>query len=205
MPLAEADVYEMHAVHDAFRRDLDRLARAVAAGRAGAPTVRAGWANFTWQLLVHHSVEDADLWPRLRRAVADRPGDLALLADMEAEHARIGPLIAAVDAALAGHQLCLAERAGELASALRHHFHHEEDRAIPLMRAVLTAADLRGFKSAMARRQGLAGAATFIPWVTDEMPAAGRRRLLALMPAPARLANWLLWDRRYRKRKLWAC
>jgi hypothetical protein len=42
-------------------------------------------------------------WPRMRARLADRPDDLALLQAMEDEHARIDPLIAAVDGALADH------------------------------------------------------------------------------------------------------
>src|SRR5881394_1749001 len=91
------DFTVMYATHDAFRRDLERLEAAAAAGKAGTPEVRAGWESFKSQLIVHHTVEDAYLWPRLRSAVAGRPDDLALLDDMEAEHARIDPLLAAVE------------------------------------------------------------------------------------------------------------
>ncbi|WP_280247776.1 hypothetical protein [Nocardia abscessus] len=47
----------MYATHDAFPRDLTRLA--TAAGHADAPGIHAGWANFNRQLHVHHTVEDA--------------------------------------------------------------------------------------------------------------------------------------------------
>jgi hypothetical protein len=89
------DFTMMHATHDAFRRDLARLAAASAAGTAHAPGVRAGWENFNAQLLLHHSVEDTDLWPRVRRAAAGRPAGHALLEEMAAEHAQIDPLLAA--------------------------------------------------------------------------------------------------------------
>jgi hypothetical protein len=85
---AEAiDFTMMHATHDAFRRDLRRLTAASAARTADAPGVRAGWENFKAQLLLHHSVEDSDLWPRVRRAAAGRPTSLTLLDEMGAEHA----------------------------------------------------------------------------------------------------------------------
>ncbi len=89
----------MYATHDAFRRDLGRLEEASAAGKAGTAGVRAGWENFRTQLLLHHSVEDSLLWPAVRRAVPGRPRDLALLDEMEAEHARLDPLLAAFDKA----------------------------------------------------------------------------------------------------------
>src|SRR5262245_44203801 len=74
-----ADVGFMRALHAALRRDLSRL-RDVAAqldSPAGAPpTVLAGWDAFRAQLDNHHSAEDDDLWPVLRRELSD-PGELA--------------------------------------------------------------------------------------------------------------------------------
>jgi Hemerythrin HHE cation binding domain len=71
---AEAiDFTMMYVTHDAFRRDLGRFTTASAAGTPHAPGVRAGWEKFKAQLLLHHSVEDTHLWPRVRRAAAGRP------------------------------------------------------------------------------------------------------------------------------------
>ncbi|WP_328826762.1 hemerythrin domain-containing protein [Streptomyces sp. NBC_00252] len=83
------DFTAMYASHDAFRRDLERLASAVSQRRAFTLPVRAGWDNFKHQLHVHHTAEDSDLWPRVRERVAGRGRDLALLDDMEAEHVLI--------------------------------------------------------------------------------------------------------------------
>jgi len=76
------DFTMMYVTHDAFRRDLGRFTAASAAGTAHAPGARAGWENFKAQLLLHHSVEDTHLWPRVRRAAAGRPAGLALLDEM---------------------------------------------------------------------------------------------------------------------------
>ena len=57
------DFTMMYATHDAFRSDLDWLAAAAAAGKAGIPQVRAGWPNFKTQPLLLHSVEDSHLCP----------------------------------------------------------------------------------------------------------------------------------------------
>jgi hypothetical protein len=40
----------MYASHDAFTRDLQRLAAAAGAGQTADPAVKAGWAMFTKQL-----------------------------------------------------------------------------------------------------------------------------------------------------------
>src|SRR5262249_28365784 len=52
-------------------------------------------------LTVHHQSEDDALWPPLRAATAGRPDQVALVDALEAEHAVIEPLLAAIDAAAA--------------------------------------------------------------------------------------------------------
>jgi hypothetical protein len=90
----------MYAAHDAFHRDLRCLIAAAEAGRSADPAVHTSWATFKNQLHVHHTAEDTSFWPPLRQKVT-RPGDAAVLDAMEAEHARIDPLLSQVDASLA--------------------------------------------------------------------------------------------------------
>lgn len=193
----------MYATHDAFRRDVERMLSAAVAGTAHDPRVRAGWDNFKTQLLLHHTVEDTHLWPRLRQAVAGQPDDVALVDDMEAEHARIDPLLADLDDALAGDPGSLAGHVRQLAATLDDHLTHEEDAALPLIQATLTATDWRAFRAEMRRQQGVAGAAVYVPWVIDGHPEPQQHRFLAQMPAPVRMLNRLMWQRRYRRRNLW--
>jgi iron-sulfur cluster repair protein YtfE (RIC family) len=195
---------EMYVTHDAFRRDLERMAAAAAAGRTGVPQVREGWATFTRQLDVHHTVEDAWLWPKLRERLAGRPDDLALLDAMEAEHALIDPQLEAIDAALAADPGGVAARVEDLRLALEQHLAHEEAAALPLIQSVMTPKDWSGFRGAMARRQRLSGAAEWIPWITDGMPPADARKWLQRMPPPLRLLNKMSWEARYRSRNLWS-
>ena len=196
------DFTEMYVTHDAFRRDLDRLEAAAQAGRTADPRVRDGWENFKAQLHVHHNVEDEKLWPRLVPLVED-PAAAALLNDMEAEHARIDPMLTEIDLALDGDADDLVVRAKELADVLGGHLEHEEEEALPLIQELMTPADWRAFGRAMARRQGVRGVADWIPWITDGMSPADERRFLARFPAPLRLVNRLLWAPRYHRRRLW--
>jgi iron-sulfur cluster repair protein YtfE (RIC family) len=200
---AAIDFTPMYATHDAFRRDLVRLRQAADDGRMHTPGVQAGWANFTHQLDIHHSVEDAVLWPRLQRAVANRPQELALIADMEAEHAQLDPLLAAVDQAVRDRDSTLGQHVRELADVLGDHMRHEEDAALPLIQRALTPADWAAFRSAMARRQGPSGAARYIPWILDDATGEQRRNFLASMPAPVSVLNRVLFQPRYRRSRLW--
>jgi iron-sulfur cluster repair protein YtfE (RIC family) len=197
------DFTGMYATHDAFRRDLDRLVAAADAGKDSARQVDAGWENFKTQLLIHHGVEDINLWPAVRRAVADQPDDLALAEEMVAEHDRLDPLVTAVDEALTGAGVDLSARSRELSTALKHHLTHEEEKALPLIQSVLTPADWRRFTRHMARRQGVRGAAVYVPWILDGSPTAAQHRFVAALPVPLRMINRLLWQPRYRKRNLW--
>jgi hypothetical protein len=198
----QIDFTEMYVTHDAFRRDLERMEAAALAGKAAGPEVRAGWENFKAQLLTHHRVEDAWLWPRLTERVKD-PAGLALLKDMEAEHARLDPLLATYDEALASGAPDLAVRARELGEVLGRHLEHEEEEALPLIQAVMTPRDWRAFGRAMARAQGVRGVSNWIPWIVDGMSRSERKGFLARFPAPLRLVNRLVWAPRYRGRHLW--
>ena len=63
----EADLTIMIAAHDAFRRDLTRLARAAAAADLSDParrqSVAAGWDLFKRELHLHHTAEDEIISP----------------------------------------------------------------------------------------------------------------------------------------------
>src|SRR5262245_15157920 len=59
----------MRAMHDACRRDLDRLeavAPEVEQSGTVSDEVRAGWDGLRQALENHHAAEDEDLWPVLR-------------------------------------------------------------------------------------------------------------------------------------------
>ncbi|MBF6149605.1 hemerythrin domain-containing protein [Nocardia nova] len=197
------DFAVMYATHDAFRRDLRRLSVAAESGRADSPGVEAGWSNFVRQLHVHHTVEDTALWPQVIAAVPGRPDHLALMAEMEAEHAALDPALAAVEDALARRAADLPEHIDTLSTILGEHMAHEENSALPLIQEVLTPKDWDTFRSAMARKQGPSGAAVYIPWVLDDTTPDQRRRFLAAMPGPVAVANQLVLRRRYNSKALW--
>jgi hypothetical protein len=99
----DADLTIMLAAHDAFRRDLTRLARAAASADLSDPArrqpVAVGWELFKRELHIHHTAEDELIWPALRPRLIHSEHAQSVLDAMEEEHERIDPLLAAVDAA----------------------------------------------------------------------------------------------------------
>jgi hypothetical protein len=168
--------------------------------------VLAGWELFKTQLHIHHTGEDTDLWPRMRTHLADRPDDLALLQAMQDEHARIDPLLDAVDGALAdrggGHQR-LGDTVDALASELCGHLGHEERDVLPLIDQSLTQAEWQAFGNDQRRRNGIRGAAQLFPWLLEEAAPEQVKAVLARFPAPLRVVYRRIWQPRYARHDHW--
>jgi iron-sulfur cluster repair protein YtfE (RIC family) len=206
------DLTLMLAFHDAFRRDLAHLARTASRRPAELDeparhtAVLAGWELFKTQLHIHHTGEDHDLWPRMRTHLADRPDDLALLQAMQDEHARIDPLLDAVDGALAdrggGHQR-LGDTVDALASELCGHLGHEERDVLPLLDQSLTQAEWQAFGNDQRRRNGIRGAAQLFPWLLEEAAPEQIKAVLARLPAPLRVVYRRIWQPRYARHDHW--
>lgn len=185
------DFTMMFTVHDAFRRELRRLA-----DHTGGPDP-LGWRLFTRWLTVHHTAEDAVLWPML----APHP----LLDEMTAEHAGIDPLLAAVGTALrtgADHR----PAAAALRDALTAHLRHEEEAALPLIDATLTPEQWARFGA--AHRDGIGdgtddGVSRYLPWLLDELPAERRQRVIAGLKPEVRVAYETEWQTAYDRLTLW--
>jgi hypothetical protein len=203
-PAGKVDFTFMYAAHDAFNRDLRRLAAAAGSGRIADPAVRTGWATFKKQLHVHHTAEDRWLWPALRDKVT-RPDEVSVLDAMEAEHLGLDPLLFRVDASLTATGLARrTEDAGALASALAAHMEHEEDHALPLVEQHLGPEGWAAFGKAAGKSGGLRGAAELFPWILDGAPADTSTRLLGMLPPPARLLYRALWRPGYARTPRWA-
>jgi iron-sulfur cluster repair protein YtfE (RIC family) len=199
----KVDFTLMYAVHDAFHRDLRYLATAVEADQTADPAVRAGWATFKNQLHVHHTAEDTSLWPPLRAKVT-QPDDVAVLNAMQAEHARIDPMLSQVDASLAATDgTDLTETTRALAETLAAHMQHEEDQALPLVEAHLGPGGWATFRKAVGKSQGLRGGAEFFPWMLDGAPADVSKRVLGMLPPPARLLYRAVWRPGYARTPRW--
>ncbi len=205
------DMIMMYVIHDALRRDLEHLTRAVESQATLDPDRRqafdAGWGLFKLQLHHHHTGEDTTLWPMVRPRLADRPDDLELLDVMEAEHVRIGPVIEEIDAAVADKESG-AERLSEATALFRQelvdHLAHEERSAVPVVESVMTRQDWKAFAKHQQKSVGLKGAGEFFPYILSRADPERGSQALAQFPPPLRFLIRRVWQPRYAKRTLWA-
>jgi len=200
----DADLTIMIAGHDAFRRDVIRLARAARAANDPSrhQSVQAGWELFKRQLHMHHTAEDEIIWPALRPRLAHSASALSVLDAMEAEHQLIDPLLAAVDKAFAQAEPA-ADVIDALTSALTGHLAHEERDGLPLIGVALTAAEWRGVGRKIARKNGLSNGAEMFAWILDDIGRQDAAATLRALPPPLRLLYRAVWKPRFDKTPRW--
>jgi iron-sulfur cluster repair protein YtfE (RIC family) len=220
----DADLTIMLAAHDAFRRDLARLARAAASADLSEParrqSVAAGWELFKRELHIHHTAEDELIWPALRPRLVHSKHALSVLDAMEEEHERIDPLLVAVDAAFTPREDApsaapasaaddwpgadrLADVIDALTSTLTSHLGHEERDGLPLIGMALTAAEWRGVGRKIARKDGLASGAEMLAWILDGADHQHASATLSQLPPPVRLLYRAVWQPRFQKTPRW--
>jgi len=204
----ELDMTLMFAMHDALRRELEFIAKTAARTDDDPRQILAtavGWEMFKKALHIHHSAEDEAIWPVMRGALTDRPGDLALLDAMEAEHAAIDPLLDAIDAALADRESGpehLAALTDSLADGLRGHLTHEEDAALPLIDATMTLEQWVYYGQVHSTRTG-PEAPRLIPWLLDGANDEVIALMLTVLPEPVRAAYQNEWQPAYAALDRW--
>jgi iron-sulfur cluster repair protein YtfE (RIC family) len=190
----------MYIAHDAFNRDMTRLIEAASCGDGLTAPARTTWHTLCHQLHLHHSTEDAALWPPLRAAIDD-PAEAAILDEMETEHAAIDPRIDQVDAAFEhGDPDALLSNLTTLGKGLSMHMIHEESEALPLLERRLGQAGWDAFGAQIRQRQGgLKGGAAYLPWVLDGAGKETTNTVLKMLPPPARVLYRTIWEPKYRK------
>jgi iron-sulfur cluster repair protein YtfE (RIC family) len=199
---SRADVTMMYLIHDAVRRDLDRLEdglHQLASMHAG-PRRRAligaldrTWADLDYYLHKHDATEDERLWPSLRKAC---PLTGELIDDLQAEHAMIEPLVRDCRSATA-HALTsyptfedatrAADSMGALRGELRMHLAHEEDAAVPYV-IVHLGEQWPAFEAQVRKDAGLSGMTRFLPWLLDDADVVRADWLRDRVSAPVHVA-----------------
>jgi Hemerythrin HHE cation binding domain len=202
------DMTMMITIHDAFRRELERIARITARTDDDPRRIlRAaiGWRMFKNYLTIHHTTEDETVWGPMDQQLAERPDDLALLHAMEAEHAAIDPLLAAIDTALADPEQGPQRLGGlvdELATGLRAHLRHEEADGLALIDSTLTQEQWANFGAVHLKKVG-DGIGTYLPWLLDSASEEWTERVLSRLPAFGRTAYEATWKAAYEDLDLW--
>ena len=209
----DADLTIMLAAHGAFRRDLAQLARAAAFADLPDPgrraSVQAGWELFKRQLHLHHTAEDAIVWPALRGRLAGSDHAQSVLDAMEAEHQQIDPLLASVDdafdrAAAGRADLgAIGDAVGALATSLAGHLAHEERDGLPLIGAALTEAEWRAVGFKIVRKNGLSAGGEMFAWLADGADPDQAASVIGTLPPPARLVYRAIWKPRYDRTSRW--
>jgi hemerythrin-like domain-containing protein len=203
------DMTMMYVMHAALRRDLERIARVTARPDDDPKHVlrtAVGWEMFKSYLHAHHTAEDDLLWPPMRKALADDSDGVALLDAMEAEHAAIDPLMAAIDAALVDRDSGphrLGELTDALAIALRGHLDHEEAEGLALVDATVTPEQWRAFSAEGGKRIG-GDVHRFMPWLLDDASPEVTATVLGLLPPPVKQAYRDEWQPAFARLSLWA-
>ncbi|WP_406436125.1 hemerythrin domain-containing protein [Streptomyces sp. NBC_00631] len=202
------DMTMMFAIHDALRRELERIARITARVDEDPRHVLStavGWELFKKFLTIHHVSEDVKIWPVMEAALAGQSSELALLADMEAEHGVIDPLLADIDAALADRDSGLERLTGltdTLCTKLGAHLDHEERDALRLMDITLTQQQWQDFSAEQRTRVG-DDSARYLPWMLDDIDAVKVANILGKMPEPLRNAYENDWRKTYDDLAIW--
>jgi hemerythrin-like domain-containing protein len=142
---APADTRMMGIVHGALRRDLARAADALSRQPVPGDAQRVAIAQHMEAMMdfldVHHSGEDAWLWPTMRRL---NPAASEVLDQMDADHVAIAPHMGKVTAAAAAYGKSgtgrepLADALNDLRGTLDPHLRREEDEMMPIVASTLT-------------------------------------------------------------------
>jgi hypothetical protein len=200
----------MVIVHRVFRREF-RLAPAIVRGVAAADVARADLVADRLDELVaalheHHTTEDEMVWPKLRSRTHV---DTGLVATMERQHAEVAGLLARAHDGLSSWRRtadpverdALAALLDDVSSALDAHLAQEEREILPLVEQHFSVAEWvavgeRGMASIPKNRL-----LVFLGYILEETSPEERRRFLAEVPLPGRIAYRLVGERKWRRER----
>jgi hypothetical protein len=202
------DVRDMYVVHRTFRREfalIPGLIRSVAAGDTARAAVVAGHARLVLGGLdMHHTGEDALLWPKLLERATPSAD---LIHRMEAQHHRVEELIAELDEALprweAEARPAVSEEVASTFDALRvallEHLDDEERHILPIAERHITPQEWAGLgEHGMAKVKKSELPILFGAMLEDATPDE-KTLMLGLVPPPVRLLVRTVFAWQYRR------
>lgn len=201
-------VHEMVIVHRAFRREtrlLPGLVREVADGdveraRTLAEVLRLVLAG----LEMHHTGEDAVLWPALLERASPSTG---LVETMQAQHhgiedhlARVAHLLPAWEAGpIRAHSAELADVLDRFAADLAEHLDLEEREILPLCLRYVTVAEWDSLGQHGMESMAPSQLPLLFGALLEECSPEERRAMLGKLPLPARVLVRTIGARQYRR------
>jgi hemerythrin-like domain-containing protein len=202
------DVHDMVVVHRAFRRELGllpSLVRAVPAGDTARAAVLTAHLRLCLDgLHLHHSGEDAMLWPKLLERAAP---DAAVVHRMEADHEQVHERLEFLRAALGRWEVEarpavteeVAAAVEALAAVVLPHLADEEREILPLAARHMSEAEWEAVgQHGMAHMQK-AQLPLMFGMVLEDCDAEERARMLGVLPPPVRLLARTLFAWQYRR------
>lgn len=194
-------------IHDALRRDLDRLEKAVS---APVPDERrAGLCSHaTWVLDVlhhHHVGEDEGVWPLMLTKRSDLQ---PLMQQMEQEHEKLAAASDGLRNALAGYradgsdaqQAKVADAVRDMRAATLPHLEHEEREAMPLVLETLDADDWKYLeKNHFRKGVSFGDAGMTAMWWLDGLEDDRRWVVTSTIPGPVLWFMGRRYGPRYRR------
>ena len=193
-------------IHNAVRRDLDRLDEALLAVADGdadrARQLQRAYALLHAQLKHHHEQEDALVFPALVRLGIDE----VLISDMDREHHAMADALAQTATAMetyaaSGSARDAAAARGSLATTtqvVERHLTHEETELEPLMVPHVDTAEWKRTEKQL-RKGPVRDAGVFFAWLTDGMDPVSRDYVKSTVPAPVVLLLSKVFGRSYHR------
>ena len=202
------DVQDMVVVHRAFRREfrlLPGLVRAVPAGDTARAAVLAAHLRLCLDgLHLHHTGEDAMLWPKLLERATP---DAALVHRMEAQHEEVHARLEILRSALARWEVEARPAVTEevaagieaLGSVVLAHLDEEEREILPLAARHLSEAEWEAVGQHGMAHMERSQLPIMFGMVLEDCDPEERARMLGVLPAPIRLLARTVFARRYRR------
>jgi hemerythrin-like domain-containing protein len=191
---AAPDLIFVTLVHQALRRDGDRLVRTVgaltAADRAGRlPQVHEYYRKYREQLVAHHTHEDKIFFP----ALAAHVGDERMHRDeLVTQHEELDDVLQAIDDDLtalarpdsdfAAHRDAAVADLSKMVEHLTTHLSLEESTALPLVVSDMPAAEYKTLESKARKATPRSQAGFMVPWMLEHASPDQRKALYRVVP-----------------------
>lgn len=178
-------------MHAAFKREIARIKAGLAKADLGDSAVRtklaARYSFFSETLHHHHEGEDTYLFERVKPKAT--PAQVAVLDQMEAEHAEMLEVLTSLDTefktlSAETDKVALNNQFDALATVLGQHCAHEEAEGIAIVQQYITEADMKEF---MKFNRSGESANFVLPWVCDGADPDVQQSVWGMIPAPVRV------------------